>query len=73
LMAVEIGTVWRERDTRFERYVRVEGNSSDGFVAIRRCRKDGTPEPGSRVTFANEKRFNGRSGGYVPFSLAETW
>lgn len=63
-MILEIGSVWRERDGQFTRYVVVErmncGNIMDPRAQIRTCDEFGRPLAGSRSTLAKQSAFGRR-------------
>lgn len=67
-----VGDVWRERETRFTRFVRIEGMgwstprgiAGPVMVVIRKCDSEGNSLSG-KTSKAKHSRFNGKSGGYV--------
>jgi hypothetical protein len=68
LSGPEVGSVWRERDNRFERYVRVVGKAygatADAYVPIQTCDATGKGLT-HRVTRAKLTAFGKR---YKPHS-----
>lgn len=64
------GDIWKERDPRFDRYVRIESvGTGRRSVAIRTVllSDDGKwrDSPRSRLSYADIERFNGKSTGYA--------
>lgn len=65
-MEIKVGQIWREVDSRMERFIRIE--STNGiYPTIRSVYKhdDGwRPRSRSRSSQASPDRFNGKRGGY---------
>lgn len=57
------GQVWRERDPRRLRHVRIM-SVGPGAAGLQLCDADGVLLAPRRRTYANLKRFNGHRGGY---------
>ena len=70
---VSVGQIWREVDPRCERYIRVESTGSHvrgkHRIGIRTVVKTDNGNwfsmPGSRASFADGSRFNGKRGNYA--------
>ena len=63
--ALAPGQIWKEGETRFERYVLIEDlTAREGKAKITTCDKDGKSLY-STSTFAAQKRFNNKSSGYI--------
>lgn len=69
VQAICEGQIWRERDARLVRFVRVDASPEKHqdqiqIVTVIQC-SDGEwmRKPGSRITYASRARF-GKSGGY---------
>ena len=56
---VVVGQVWKELDSRFDRFVRVIRIKNSGAVVIQ------NEDDGARHTTARRDRFNGKHGGYI--------
>jgi hypothetical protein len=59
---ITVGSIWKESDKRFERFVRVMRTAPDA-IQIRTCDESGAFKPGTRASQANPSRF-GKAGGY---------
>ncbi len=51
---IEVGQIWKEVDSRFNRY-----------VTILEVLEDTIKIQGTRITYAKKSRFNGKTGGYA--------
>lgn len=55
------GSIWRERDLRFTRFVRIEDvDCGDGKVALRSCDEHGEPRAGAPRTRAKREALGKR-------------
>jgi hypothetical protein len=65
-MTLSVGQIWREVDSRFERFIRVEKIGENGVIIRTVARGSAGWKVGkrSRLNWAEARRFNGKSGGY---------
>lgn len=63
--ALAPGQIWKEGDTRFERYVLIEDlNARPGKVKTTTCDQDGKPLYNTS-TFSKQDRFNNKRSGFL--------
>lgn len=63
--ALAVSQIWKEGDTRFERYVLIEDlTTRAGKAKITTCDKDGKSLYNTS-TFSAQKRFNNKRSGYL--------
>jgi hypothetical protein len=67
-MELKTGQIWKEYDSRMERFVRIESVAiTRRGVCIRtviRSSEGWKDAPRSRCSYADQERFNGKPGGY---------
>lgn len=69
--AIKVGQIWKELDPRSERFVRIVGNGSNighrriSIITVVHREDNWRPAPRSRITYCDERRFNGKRGGFA--------